>query len=260
MNRTMINSVIQLVAAFAVLLFVAAAPRAAAQDVADGPVQVYILSGQSNMVGIGQIDGGGTRWGGEFINPVLSVYDGAYDAGTDYDREQASRTLALESFGGTQPTPFPGGGTQIVRGFIEMPSTGVYEFRPGYGGSTYNIMTVNGREVHRKEEGGLSTHTPIRLEARQRVPFKIIYLNNQANGLGWYARQDIPGTLNTLVRQGGEFPYLIDEDGRWVQREDVWYRGVVTATGNRPLGPGCGAGANNIGPELGFGWILGLSA
>jgi len=233
------------------------AASAHAQEVADGPVQVYILSGQSNMVGIGQVDGGGSRWGSEFTEPVLSVYPGAYDADANYDAMEPSATLALESFGGTSPTPYPGGGTQVVRGFIEMPTTGFYEFRPGFGGSTVNIMLVNGQEVHRKEPGGQSRFTSIRLEEGQRVPFKITYLTNDDVGLGWYARQDIPGTLNTLVRQQGQFPYLVDDEGNWVQREDVWYRGVVTATGNRPLGPGCGAGNNNIGPELGFGWVMG---
>ncbi|MCA9067656.1 MAG: hypothetical protein KDA84_01950, partial [Planctomycetaceae bacterium] len=38
---------------------------------AEKPVKVYILSGQSNMVGIGQVTGGGSRWGAECIDPVL---------------------------------------------------------------------------------------------------------------------------------------------------------------------------------------------
>jgi hypothetical protein len=43
---------------------------------ADKPVKVYILAGQSNMVGIGQVTGGGNRWGKEFLDPVVSVYAG----------------------------------------------------------------------------------------------------------------------------------------------------------------------------------------
>ena len=30
------------------------------------PVSVYILSGQSNMVGAGKVDGGSSRWGEQF--------------------------------------------------------------------------------------------------------------------------------------------------------------------------------------------------
>jgi len=224
---------------------------------ADKPVKVYILSGQSNMVGIGQVTGGGSRWGSEFIDPVLSVYPGVYDADADYDEREPTKTLKLKSFGGVRPTPYPGGGVQIARGFIQIKTTGVYEFRPGYGGSTTNIMEVDGKEVYRKAPGGEAVHTPIQLKADKKVSFKITYLTNQANGLGWIARVDIPGTLATVVQQDGKFPYLVGKQGGWVSRDDVWYKGVVTATADKWLSVGCGAGSNNIGPELGFGHIVG---
>ena len=210
------------------------------------------------MVGIGQVTGGGSRWGKEFIEPTLSVYPGEYSPTADYESMKPLKTLALESFGGVKPTPYPGGGVQIVRGFIQPPATGVYELRPGYGGSTYNIMEVDGREVYRKEPGQPNAaHTHIKLQAGTRVAFKIVYLTSQANGLGWIARVDIPGTLATVVQQDGKFPYLIDEAGKWRSRDDVWYKGVVTATANQWLSVGCGAGKNNIGPELGFGHVVG---
>jgi len=226
---------------------------------ADKPVKVYILSGQSNMVGIGQVTGGGSRWGSEFIDPVLSVYPGKYDPKADYEKMPPTKTLKLESFGGVKPTPYLGGGTQIVRGFIQIKTNGVYELRPGYGGSTYNIMEVSGKEVYRKEPSREkeAAHTPIKLTAGKKVPFKITYLTDQANGLGWIARTDIPGTLATVVKQDGKFPYLVDKQGHWVERKDVWYKGVVTAGANKWLSVGCGAGSNNIGPELGFGHIVG---
>ena len=47
---------------------------------------------------------------------------------------------------------------------------------------------------------------------------------------GW-RRMDIPGTLATVVKQDGKFPYLVDKKGNWVRgAKDVWYKGVVTAT------------------------------
>ena len=223
----------------------------------DKPVQVYILSGQSNMVGIGQVTGGGSRWGDQFIEPEVSVYSGGYDSKLDYDSLKPLTTLKLESFGGVKPSPYPGGGTHVTRGFVQVKETGVYEFRPGYGGSTVNIMEVDGMEVHRKEPEGDSKFTPIKLTGGKKVPFKITYLNSQPNGLGWIARVDIPGTLSTLVRSDGRFPYLIDADGSWISRDDVWYKGVVTAGANKWLSVGCGASANSIGPELGFGHKLG---
>lgn len=62
---------------------------------------------------------------------------------------------------------------------------------------------------------------------------------------------------STVVKQDGKFPYLLDKRGNWVERKDVWYKGVVTAAANKWLSVGCGAGGNNIGPELGFGNIVG---
>lgn len=224
---------------------------------ADKPVKVYILAGQSNMVGIGQVDSGGIRWGAEFLEPVLSVYEGAYDPKADYDALKPVKTLALESFGGTSPTPYPGGGVQVVRGFIQPAESGIFEFRPGFGASEENIMVVNGVEAHRQEPGSKAVKKPVKLEAGKKVPFKITYLSANANGLGWTARLDVPGTLTTLVKQEGRFPYLVDKQGDWVSRDDVWYKGVVTATANKWLSVGCGAGAAQIGPELGFGHMVG---
>lgn len=238
---------------FAISLAVVVASAASAAK----PVKVYILSGQSNMVGIGQVTGGGSRWGNEFLDPVLSVYSGNYNPDVDYSNQTPTKTMKLKEFGGVKPTPYPGGGTQIVRGQIKPKATGVYEFRPGYGNSTYNIMSVDGKEVYRREPGKNATHTHIKLTAGQKIDFKIVYLTDRANGLGWIARVDIPGTLATVVKQNGKYPFLIDKSGNWAKRDDVWYRGVVTATGNKWLSVDCGAGKNRIGPELGFGHVMG---
>ncbi len=217
------------------------------------PVKVFILSGQSNMVGAGKTDGGGTRWGDEMIDPVVSVYEGSYDPKTDYDALKPSKTLKLESFGGTKPTPYPGGGVQVTRGFVQLKETGMYEFRPGYGGSSNCLMEVDGKEVHRQEVGGEAVRSEVKLEGGKKVPFKITYFTGDANGLGWTARLDVPGSLKTLVKFGGKYPYLMNDKGQWTARDDVYYRGVVTATGSRWMGVAGG----RIGPELGFGHSVG---
>ena len=217
------------------------------------PVKVFILSGQSNMVGAGKVDGGGTRWGAEMIDPVVSVYEGSYDAKANYDSLKPIKTLKLEKFGGTEPTPYPGGGVQVTRGFFQPKESGIFEFRPGYGGSSNCLMKVGGKEVHRQEAGGEAVQAEIKLEEGQKVPFKITYFTRDANGLGWTARLDVPGSLKTLVKFGGKYPYLMNEKGQWTARDDVYYRGVVTATGSRWMGVQGG----RIGPELGFGYAVG---
>jgi len=235
------------------LVFVFALFHAEESEAAKKPIKVFILSGQSNMVGAGKVDGGSSRWGDQFIDPMVSVYKGDYDAEVDYNSIDPIKRLKLEAFGGVRPTPYPGGGTQVTRGFVQVKETGMYEFRPGYGGSTYNVMEVDGKVVHRRDVGQDAVRTEIKLERGKKLPFKITYFTKQANGLGWIVRLDVPGALSTMVKFNGMYPYLIDENRQWAARDDVWYRGVVTATGNRPLGVAGG----RVGPEIGFGHAVG---
>ena len=116
-----------------------------------------------------------------------------------------------------------------------------------------NVMEVDGKEVHRKEVGKESVRTGIKLEGGKKVPFKITYFTNDANGLGWIVRLDVPGTLSALVNYENRYPYLKNEKGQWVARDDVYYKGVVAATGSHWLG----VKAGRIGPELGFGYMVG---
>ena len=166
-------------------------------------------------------------------------------------------TKKLEKFGGVHPTTYPKGGTAVTRGFIKLESDGVYEFNAGYGASSENVMEIDGVEVYRKEPGKEPTRKGFKFTAGEKYPFKITYFNQQANGLGWIWRTDLPGTLQTVVKTDGKFQHLIDDEGRWTVRNDVWYKGVVTATANKWLTIGCGASASSIGPELQFGHIMG---
>jgi predicted TIM-barrel fold metal-dependent hydrolase len=221
------------------------------------PVKVYILAGQSNMVGIGQVNSGGTRWSG-VTDAVVSVYPGPYSASADYDAMTPTATQELPVYGGVKPTPFPGGGVQVSRGFITLKDSGLYRFNAGYGSSEYNIMEIEGVEVCRREPGQKErSQIDYKIEGGKKYRFKVTFLTDAAGGLGWYRRTDIPGTLHTLARVQGKFPHLLDEEGNWVSRQDVWYKGVVTATANKWLSVGCGAGSSNIGPELQFGHIMG---
>jgi alpha-galactosidase len=246
-----IRSIIPLLATASLASLVAIATAA------EKPVKVYILAGQSNMVGIGQVSGSSSRWGDEFIDPVLSVYEGAYDPAKNYDEIEPIQTVNLESFGGVSPQKYPGGGAQIVRGHLQVKETGIYEFFPGLGESRNAIMHVDGQEVWHQKPGELASQKSIKLDPGKKVPFKVTYLTDKADGLGWMGRVDIPGTLKTLVHVEGKFPYLIDEKKRFAPRHDVWYKGVVTATANQWLNVGCGANENSIGPELGFGHKVG---
>jgi len=89
-------------------------------------------------------------------------------------------------------------------------------------------------------------------------PVKVYILSGQSNmvGMGNVSGTQ-PGTLETIVKRENKFPQMVDESGNWTVRNDVWYKGVVTATANKWLTVGCGSSSGTIGPELGFGHVMG---
>jgi alpha-galactosidase len=235
------------------------------------PVQVYILTGQSNMVGMGTIAGGNRRANPSqfFVDTSddaengaqVSLYKGAYDPDADYDQMKPVKT-AVASFGATssqRSKPFPkmdGPFTAVVRGALTMPTSGLWEFNPGYKCET--ILYLNGEKVQQDKAGShdWSGSKPVELKAGKKYPFKLIYTGSNANANFWQGRRDFPGTLNTLTKRQGKFPHLIDDEGNWTTRQDVTYKGVISSVGQGPLKPG--VSGKTFGPELGFGHVLGI--
>jgi len=222
----------------------------ALSQAAENPVQVYILSGQSNMVGIGQVGPMGASRMNTYVSDeedaeagtIMSIYEGEYDPSADYDDMEATETHHVR-LGYWPHTAFDGieaPSVSIARGFITIDRTGEYSFRT----TSNSFMEVNGNVIYRNIEGEEET-----VEKR-------VVLGNARSNLS-HSIWDVPGTLTTLVKEQGKFPYLLDEDGEWLSRDDVWYRGVVTAGANKWLAPGCGANASQIGPELAFGHMVG---
>ena len=64
------------------------------------------------------------------------------------------------------------------------------------------------------------------------------------------------GSLEFLSRQrpDSDFSRLLDQDGNWIEREDVWIH-YLNRKGK--LRPGFGVREDRIGPELGFGKVVG---
>ena len=89
-------------------------------------------------------------------------------------------------------------------------------------------------------------------------PVKVYILSGQSNMVGFGRVGGTgPGTLQTIVKSEGKFTNMVDGSGNWIARDDVMYRGVITALGNGPMAPGFGAGGGDFGPELGFGQVMG---
>lgn len=93
-------------------------------------------------------------------------------------------------------------------------------------------------------------------------PVQVFILLGQSNMVGaGRVRGEQDGTLENAVKNKGKYPYLVDEDGNWIERKDVRYVRVMTSgsrVSNRAI--------NNewmiikggkIGPEYGIGNYLG---
>ena len=87
-------------------------------------------------------------------------------------------------------------------------------------------------------------------------PVKVYILSGQSNMVGMgNINGTQPGTLETIAKRENKFPNLVDDAGAWTVRNDVMYRGVITAIGDGPLTPGVQGGT--IGPDMGFGHVMG---
>ncbi len=91
--------------------------------------------------------------------------------------------------------------------------------------------------------------------AAKEGPVKVFILAGQSNMQGHAALR----TLEYLIyneETAAEYQQWKDRFGDWVERSDVW---VWTTDGERygNLKPGFGGNERELGPELGFGWVMG---
>jgi len=263
------------------------------------PVKVYILAGQSNMVGMGNISGaqcpytgiyltadpgasfgtlsiylGGNSANSYKIAPLgiyasadpgaakgakASIYQGAPDPKVDYTKLTPVRTATVAL--GTVAEKLPavdGPHTVVVDAFIEVPAGGNYTVHAGFEDSTHNVVTLDGKEVYRKDPGGQPVITKVALETGKRYPVKITWFKGGSAAF-WLSQEDLEGKgdLETVTKKDRKFTYLLDEAGKWSVRNDVFYRqGRENPTLNSsPLSAMSNGGT--IGPELGFGHVMG---
>ncbi len=88
-------------------------------------------------------------------------------------------------------------------------------------------------------------------------PVKVFILMGQSNmvGMGELGQETNNGTLAFLTKKQGRYPCLSDDAGNWTVRKDVYYYDARTKKGS-PLSPTANNG-KTIGPELGFGYVMG---
>lgn len=107
-------------------------------------------------------------------------------------------------------------------------------------------------------------HTfPLHAADAPKKPVKVFILAGQSNmeGQGFIAadakRNGGKGSLEYLVKDtvtAAHFKHLADAGGKWRTRDDVW---ISYLDRKGPLTVGYGAKEDRIGPELGFGWVMG---
>ncbi len=214
------------------------------------PVKVYILAGQSNMVGMGDIGGAKNMYNGVYLSsdPVapkgpLQIYRvGNYKIAP----------LAVYLPDGT-PTDKP-----IAQGMLEVPAMGVYQVHCGSGESSYSVMELDGQQVYRREPGGEPVKQDVTLKPGTRHTFRISAFKGGAPRF-WLQKMDLlgHGDLETVAKREGKFPWLVDDDGNWTVRHDVYFQEARIATDGRGCPLTATSNGKSIGPELGFGHVMG---
>jgi hypothetical protein len=251
------------------------------------------LAGQSNMVGFGTLKGGSPRYDSIFLcadpnvrpavlsfgrtaimphgvyqsaekdaakGAVVSVYSGAYDPKVDYEKRESVKeeTVALGTVSEKLPS-IDGPHTVVARAFVDVPISGVYKTHAGYQASTHAIVTLNGKEVYRKEVGKEPVQEKVTLEQGKRYPVTITYL--QAGPAAFWMEQvdmEPMGSLESQIKEG-RFSWFADEEGIWTVRNDVIYRDVRLS--KEELGKGgpltTTSNGSLMGPEVPFGYVMG---
>lgn len=264
-------------------------PRPDDAPPSDGKVKVYILAGQSNMVGMGDLKGARPPYPSVYLSSDPAVIEGLMHAGTSrskgacvwywkgqpglkshglYQNAEGDEAGATVTVGGktstmklgqvAESTPaLPAGSKMVAKAFIDVPTTGTYQVHVGYGDSSHATATLAGKEVYRKGLDGELTLTKTELEAGKRYPLEITYLKGGSAAL-WLEQVDLvgKGDLVTLTQKDGKFPFLLDDKGEWSVRKDVYFQDARIE--NRK-GSFLNAASNggSLGPEVGFGTVMG---
>ena len=243
------------------------------------PVKVYILAGQSNMVGFGALGGARCPYAAIYLTadpdakmgPFQIYRGGNYKIaplGIYVSADKNAVKGAIASIGGntdnvalgvsTGSLPVKSGQTCVVRAFIEVPESGNYLCGPGYQDSSYNVMELDGKEVYRRNIGEAPVRQKVTLEKGKRYPIKVTYFKGGSAAF-WLSQVDLlgKGDLEIVTKRDKKFPWMIDDQGNWTVRNDVYYQEVRIAADGRGCLLSATSNGKFIGPEVPFGYVMG---
>ena len=214
------------------------------------PVKVYILAGQSNMVGMGDLTGARNIYTGVYLTPDPAAPKGPLQIWRVGNYKIAPLGVTLP--GGT-PTDKP-----VAEGQLEVPGKGVYQLHCGSGKSSYSTMELAGKQVYRREAGGEPVKQDVTLEPGKRYAFKISGFKGEPPRF-WMQKTDLlgHGDLEAVAKREGKFPWLVDDEGNWTVRNDVYFQEARIAKEGRGCPLSATSNGRSIGPELGFGHVMG---
>jgi len=207
---------------------------------ASKPIKVYILAGQSNMVGMGNLTG------------ARNVYDGVY---LSSDPGVPDGPLQIYKVGNYKTSPLsvylPDGkktDKPIAEGQFEVSRSGVYQLSCGFGAGSRAVMLLDGKVIRQE----------VKLEAGKRYSFSIKDFKGEPPRF-WMRKMDLLGNgdLEAVAKREGKFPWLVEAGGEWSVRHDVYFQEARLAKDGRGSLLSATSNGKSIGPELGFGHVLG---
>jgi alpha-galactosidase len=212
------------------------------------PVNVYILAGQSNMVGMAALSGARNAYSGIFFSSDPETPAGPF--GIWQVGEFKVSPLPVFNADGTATTE------AIAQGAFEVPERGVYQIQCGSGGNSFVTMEVSGQAAYSRANGQAPVRQQITLEPGKRHPFKITGISGKPPRF-WLRKIDLAGNgdLDAVAKRERMFPWLLDSSGDWASRQDVWLQETRIYAKGSPLVPTWNG--KTFGPEIGFGHVLG---
>lgn len=214
------------------------------------PVKVYVLAGQSNMVGMGELSGARNLYTGVYLSCDPAAPKGPFQIWRVGNYKIAPLTLYQPD--GT-PTEKP-----VAQGQLEVPEKGVYQVHCGSGESSCSVMELDGKEVYRREAGAKPVKQDVTLQAGKRYPFRISGFKGDPPRF-WMQKTDLLGygDLEAVAKREAKFPWLVDDKGNWTVRNDVYFQEARIAKEGRGCPLSATSNGKTIGPELGFGHVMG---
>ena len=257
------------------------------------PVKVYILAGQSNMVGMGDITGARPLYPSVFLSadPAIipgimpiggsalaahGVYQSAdpkaerarwspstrapYDPKADYAKLTPAKTatVALGTVAENLPT-IDGPHTVVATAWIDVPATRHLHPAP-------RLRRQHARHRDSGRQGGLPQGAggkPVCDESRPRSGQALSDHDHLFRAVrprsGWSRLTSWARATRDVDEEGQEVPVPAGRAGKWTVRNDVYYKEARLASGKVPARrcPQPQQWGKSIGPEVGFGYVMG---